>query len=252
MIYWLTQTLADHPALTHAEAPDGLLNAAEIQRCRLLKVEKRRRDWLLGRWTAKQLVAHYVELTTSLRPMLSDILIAADPDGAPRVTFTTPALEAIELTLSISHSRDRACCAISTAPGQTVGIDLEYIEPRDPAFAREYFVDGEIKRVMEAPADRQALLITTIWSAKEAVLKALRRGLTVSTRSIVCLPDDGADLEWTPTRIWCDSRLTTNPIQGWWRILNGFAVGLAVIDSGAVRDAQPLMLQHAQLTMVRD
>jgi len=228
MIYWLTQTLAAHPALARAEAPEGLLNTEEQVRYRSLVVEKRRRDWVLGRWTAKHLVAAHLESATGRRPALSDIAITADPDGAPRVTITGASASFGDLALSISHSRDRAFCALTAIPGCAPGADIEYVEDRDPSFVAEFFANAEIRMISGAPAPLQTLLVTAIWSAKEAVLKALHHGLTVDTRNIVCLPSDPIDNAWVPIRITCDSSLTGATFRGWWRALDGFALTLAV------------------------
>ena len=56
MIHWLLQSYADCPEVANGQAPLGLLNAAEIERLGQFTVEKRRREWLLGRYTVKQLV----------------------------------------------------------------------------------------------------------------------------------------------------------------------------------------------------
>lgn len=228
MIYWLIQTLAAHPALARAEAPEGLLNAEEQARCRSLVVEKRRRDWLLGRWTAKHLVAAYLASTSGCYPALSDIAITADPDGAPRVTITGASPSFGNLSLSISHSRDHAFCALTAIPGCAPGADIEYVEAREPAFVAEFFVNAEIRLVSGAPAPVQTLLVTAIWSAKEAALKALHHGLTIDTRSIVCLPSGPIDNEWAPIQITCDASLNRVALRGWWRTLNGFALTLVV------------------------
>lgn len=235
MIYWLTQTLADHPALARAEAPAGLLSHSEREQCRSLAIEKRRRDWLLGRWTAKHLVAHYIESAIGCRPALSDIIISPDPDGAPRVRIAGDFPLSDALSLSISHSHHRSCCSLTAQPGWTAGIDLEFIEPREPAFVSEYFGDAEMELVARAPQPEQPLLITAIWSAKEAALKALRRGLTVDTRSIICLPETPKAAEWTPIRM--TSQLTDDSLQGWWRVMDGFTVSMAVVGVAESDDA---------------
>ena len=85
MIHWLIQSSADHPDLARGIAPAGLLSGAEQTRLAALKTEKRRRDWLLGRWTAKRLIQTYVERQTGLRPPLDAVVIEAEPSGAPRV-----------------------------------------------------------------------------------------------------------------------------------------------------------------------
>lgn len=230
MIYWLIQTLADHPALARAEAPEGLLSDVEMARLQSFTREKRRRDWLLGRWTAKHLAAHYIELVTGQRPKLSDIVIATDPDGAPCFRSRNGYAFINKLAISISHSHGRAFCALTTTPGYASGADIEYVEPRDPGFITDFFTDSEIARVMHAPPSVQPLLTTVIWSAKEAALKSLRCGLTVDTRQIACLPDEPAADGWAPVAVTCRSQLKAAIHRGWWRQIDGFVLTLATAD----------------------
>ncbi len=233
MMYWLTQTLADHPALARAEAPEGLLSSVEEARFRSLTREKRRRDWLLGRWTAKHLAAYYIELVTGRRPALRDIVITADPDGAPRLRSQNGYASIVDrLAISISHSHDHAFCALTAAPGYVPGADIEYVEPRDPGFATDFFTDAEIARVRHAPPSAQPLLTTVIWSAKEAALKSLRCGLTVDTRQIVCLPDEPAVDGWAPVMVQCCPELNAQVNRGWWRQMGRFVLTLATADIG--------------------
>ncbi|MGB9752078.1 MAG: phosphopantetheinyl transferase [Roseiflexus castenholzii] len=233
MLYWLIQTLADHPALACAEPPEGLLSSAEEARFRTLTREKRRRDWLLGRWTAKHLAAHYIELVTGRRPALRDIVILTDPDGAPRLQSQNGDASIIDrLAISISHSRDHAFCVLTDTPGYAPGADIEYVEPRAPGFVTDFFTDVEIASVHHAPPSAQPLLTTVIWSAKEAALKSLRCGLTVDTRRIVCLPDEPTADGWAPVIVRCHPELNAYVHRGWWRQMGGFVLTLATADIG--------------------
>ena len=59
-------------------APAGLLSAAELERMGQFTAEKRRREWLLGRYTAKQLVQRYLDQETGQRPPLDALVIARE------------------------------------------------------------------------------------------------------------------------------------------------------------------------------
>src|SRR5262245_45476038 len=194
MIHWLLQSTSDHPYLAHGVAPAGLLSDSEQARLAALKIDKRRRDWLLGRWTAKGLIQSYVERQTGLRVPLDELIVGSCPDGAPYLSLGRGSWSAhlplnlqsaiCNLQLSISHSGGRAFCAL--VENGSIGADIERIEPRDWQFVEDYFSDDEVLQVRQAPAEQYATLITAIWSAKEAALKALRQGLTVDTRSVSC------------------------------------------------------------------
>ena len=153
------------------------LTADERQRHEGFRFEKRRRDWLLGRWAAKIAL-----LGISGRPRQDIQRFGVDsaPNGAP-----LPMLDGqpYPVELSLSHSHDRAFAAVSRE-ATVLGCDIELVEPRSDVFIETYFTESERLSVENArPPDRDSL-VTTIWSAKESTLKALRIGLKVDTRSV--------------------------------------------------------------------
>jgi 4'-phosphopantetheinyl transferase len=179
-IFCLLESTRAHPKLSAGLAPVGLLSAAEQARLDGLKVPKRRRDWLLGRWTAKRLLQSYLSDTQGLNLPPDVIEILAAEDGAPYVQVGEP----LSLSLSISHSGSESFCAVCALDLGAVGADVEQVEPREPSFVRTFFTPGE-NRVVDAalPTERDAL-VTALWSVKEAVLKTLRLGLRADTRQV--------------------------------------------------------------------
>jgi 4'-phosphopantetheinyl transferase len=252
MIHWLIQSSSDHPDLARGVAPAGLLSDVEEARLAALKIDKRRRDWLLGRWTAKRLIQTYLEQRTGLCLPLTALVIEPDPNGAPCLIVASPYhhLPAIRnLRVSISHSGGRAFCAL--VEDGDIGVDIERIEPRDWQFVEDYFNAEEILRVRLAPAEQYETVITAIWSAKEAALKALRRGLTVDTHSLSCyIPALEHVDDWSAFDIVCDRRLLDLPLApslaGWWRRMDDFALTVAATHSGRV--ASKSMIQRAALS----
>jgi phosphopantetheinyl transferase (holo-ACP synthase) len=61
---------------------------------------------------------------------------------------------------------------------------MERIETRGWEFVDDFFTPDEIAQVRETSLAERDTLVTAIWSAKEAVLKALHVGLTVDTRCV--------------------------------------------------------------------
>ncbi|MFN8498985.1 MAG: 4'-phosphopantetheinyl transferase superfamily protein [Anaerolineae bacterium] len=244
---WLVQPISAHPALTAGNAPVGLLGSTESARLAKLTIPKRRRDWLLGRWTAKHLLQEYLRHVTHTQVPLDALAIGNDPDGAPFATLRSR----LPVSLSISHSGAYSFCAVAPlfthctlvgAPAEKIeiGADIERIEHRGREFVADFFTGDELTQVDHAPEAFRDTLVTIIWSAKEAMLKALRLGLTVDTR---CIDVEAIPLD-TPTHTpahktdWAAMRLGLAPSVklpmasapvGWWRIMDGYVLTLAVL-----------------------
>jgi 4'-phosphopantetheinyl transferase len=245
MIHWLVQSLADHPDLERGTPPPGLLSPAESARLAELRVAKRRRDWLLGRWTAKHLLQSTLSEELGVRLPLNAYTIETDTTGAPLPAFdlswtmaggragpgdgagaggrSRGAFNRAEalgrsdaLSLSISHSGDHAFCALSLMECARVGADIELISEKTPEFVEQYFTPAECAAVAAAPEGRQVMAATLIWSAKESALKALHLGLRVDTRLVECpialLGDDESGMaplgyQWSRFQIRLDPTL---------------------------------------------
>lgn len=161
------------------EVPGGGDWLSEAERALLgtLRIEKRRRDWRLGRWCARRALLHLADVDPA------SVVVLAASDGAPEVRSHP------HLHVSITHRAERAAAVAAHAPLR-VGCDLEQVEPRSEAFIRDYFTASEAAAVLAAPRELRGVLANLCWSAKESVLKAVRLGLTADTRSIdVALPD---------------------------------------------------------------
>lgn len=217
-------TLATHtdPRFLHACAtPSAWLSSAELAHLDRLTVLKRRRDWLLGRWTAKGLVLAHLHRSLQATPHPTDLSIEAGDDGAPRLHHPGP-----PLSVSISHSHGIALCAIAD-DGVDVGVDLERVEPRTETFVHDFFTPAEVAWIHEGPVRERDRRATTLWSAKEAALKVLHIGLTVDTRSVHCSAEERGS-GWSILRY---SALGEG-LGGWWREWEGYVVCLAVGHAG--------------------
>jgi 4'-phosphopantetheinyl transferase len=200
-IHWLTQTSRDPPV------GEEWLTAGEQATLARLHVAKRRRDWLLGRWTAKRALVAYLGCDG-----LGRLEVRAADSGAPEVFLDG---RAAPLTLSLSHAAGCGLCAVTTR-GVALGCDLERIEARDRAFVTDYFTDDEQRSIATAPAADRACIVTLLWSAKESALKALREGLRFDTRSVAAtLVGDSAFDSWCPLSV-CHGD-SGRIFRGWWR-----------------------------------
>jgi phosphopantetheinyl transferase len=149
------------------EKPQGILGQAELAVLTARGTPSRQADRVAGRLAAKRAVA---ALTGAAFP---DIRIDNAPSGEPIVTLRG----AVGPALSISHSGGRAV-AVASWHGR-VGVDLEQVRTRHPAFAEEWFSSAEQARFGDDPE-----ALTLAWAAKEATLKALGIGMAGNPRQI--------------------------------------------------------------------
>lgn len=174
------------------------------------RAPNRRRDWLRGRWTARQLLPDGVE-----------ILAAAD--GAPEV-WRGP--ERLAVSLSISHSGPLAFCGATDA-GVALGVDVERVRERTLSFVRTWFTAAE-----QAAAGTDPVRVTAVWAVKEAALKAVRTGLRADTHSVeVTLPD--LDTAWGAV----SARVADLLLAGWVRLSGSFVY--AVLSQPAAPPPEP-------------
>ncbi len=209
-VRWLTCDRAD--------LPDGLDWLAPDERARLdrLRFTARRDDFLLGRWTAKRLIA-------AVRPGtgLAAIAIRAAADGAPEAFLDGAPLP---ITVSLSHRAGRALAAVGTG---ALGADLECIEPRSALLVADFFTAAEAADVAAGPPAGRDRAIALIWSAKESALKARRTGLREDPRRMrveaaeITAPPDGT---WRALRIAADG---SPDLTGWWREDAGYVLTVA-------------------------
>lgn len=194
MFRYVLAHAGEHPALALAQAPAGLCSQREEAIVAGLTFESRRRKWLLGRWAAKRLLG---ELAAEDNGLVTRLLgkpgshedwrcqfsILNDEAGVPYVDREGQGR--LSLSLSISHRGDWGLAAVALSPTARIGVDLETVEPRDPALVRQFFSASEADRVAKAASRDADRTIARIWSAKEAVLKAIGIGLRHDTRDIV-------------------------------------------------------------------
>ncbi len=232
MIHWLTQSHETMPQTAVSSQTATFLSDSEAARLAALPTEKRRRDWLLGRWTAKRLLQTVIWETSHTTVPLDLITVANNADGVPLVASQLPLVDG-QYSISLSHAHGKALVAAVAKPNWPIGCDIEKIAPRGEAFIDDYFTETEALLVRQVAGAQRNLLVTAVWSAKESVLKALHLGLSVDMRAVACLIDPGERLSdsWIPFKIRCDSTRLPRPaphFSGWWRVMGGFVLTLVV------------------------
>ena len=200
---------------------DAWLAPGERSELARFRIDKRRTEWRLGRWTAKHLLAAGLDLET-VTDSLARIEVHAAADGAPE-----PFLDArpLDLALSLSHSAGTAVAALAPA-GTALGCDIELIRALRRGTVERHFTALERVVLEGIEAHDWAVRGTLIWTAKESALKALREGLRIDTRAVEVAPVlDGPAGSWrafTVTHL-PDARI----FRGWWRRIGDHILSVA-------------------------
>jgi len=103
----------------------------------------------------------------------ADITIERDGHGKPFLVSPGGG----DVQFNLSHSGNALVVAI--ARGQAVGVDIESGTRERPwlALARRYFTPAEYAALASLPRSRLPSAFLELWSCKEAVVKALGRGI---------------------------------------------------------------------------
>jgi 4'-phosphopantetheinyl transferase len=161
----------DRAAESDCGAVRALLSDAERARCQRLRFEEDRVSFI---------VAHAL-----LRTALSRCAVArpeawrfaAPVHGRPEID-TPPTLP--RLRFNLSHSRGLVACAVTLE--RDVGIDVERVDRRadTAALARRYFSSSENRFLAGLPAPEARARFFSLWTLKEAYVKARGLGLGVA------------------------------------------------------------------------
>ncbi len=82
------------------------------------------------------------------------------------------------LFFNIAHSHDIALYAFTL--NHTIGVDIEKIrEHYEEAIAKRYFSPYEYQSLMQLPKEAKAMAFYRLWSRKEALTKAIGKGLHI-------------------------------------------------------------------------
>ncbi|MEW5987988.1 MAG: beta-ketoacyl synthase N-terminal-like domain-containing protein, partial [Chloroflexota bacterium] len=161
----------------------AVLGRRERQQWRGLQTPpSRRMAWLLARLAVKELLCDHLQRELDLTLRLADVEILPDEHGRPIANgawadgrFTLPAV-------SLAHTDGAAVAAIHpTAPA--IGVDLERRRPFPADATPVAFTPDEVEFIQKQGNDDEWLWRG--WCAKEAVAKALGRGLVGGPRALV-------------------------------------------------------------------
>jgi phosphopantetheine--protein transferase-like protein len=165
----------------------GILSFGErVTWSQLRGPEKRRRQWLLGRLAAKDALRAFLKEHKGLEVVPADVEIATDEYGRPVVSGRVAEALGLRLAVSIAHS-DEEVVGIAGDCGdyQGVGIDVECMGRNCQGLERTILCPEERSLLAKLGPLRKEEWLLRLWCIKEAVAKALGRGMLGGPLSLV-------------------------------------------------------------------
>jgi phosphopantetheinyl transferase/acyl carrier protein len=170
----MSMDTADTAVSTSALSPGELAYWTSMR-----AVDKRRREWLLGRTVAKDAVRALIRRNRGVELAPSEIEIVPDPYGRPEVKLPGLAdVASCRPVVSIAHSAGTAVALASLESSWLVGVDLESMGARRESFETLAFSPQERELLDAMPLAVREEWALRMWCAKEAVGKALGRGIS--------------------------------------------------------------------------
>ena len=145
---------------------EEILTERELEVYESFKIEKRRKEWLGGRYALKQLATRFFTFD------MQNMEVRNNPGGKP--VLMVPG--GTKLPVSITHCGGYAAAVIGLT-GDNIGVDLEIIEKRAKGWADMCFMKEEL-------SSKADFFSTELWAKKEAVLKFLGVGLSINMKDI--------------------------------------------------------------------
>lgn len=150
-----------------------LLHPQELDYYESVQSEKRKKEYLLGRYAAKEALKNFLN-----ESQLSKINIYPGPLGEPVIHHET----GFAMEVSISHSHEMIG-GLVFPKGYSIGLDIEKIDPRRMDAIKSKSSEEEILQLENLKEDRNSLL-TLLWTIKESFSKVLKRGLKADFKEL--------------------------------------------------------------------
>ena len=148
------------------DALSALLAPDEQARASRFHFDRDRRDFIVARGLLRLLIGHYLGCVPA------EPAFVYGPQGKPALRPDTG------LHFNVAHSSGVALFAF--AVDGPLGVDVECIRPVEhEALAERFFSQAECAALEHVPADHRHEAFFTVWTRKEAYIKALGGGLSV-------------------------------------------------------------------------
>lgn len=160
------------------------------------------------------------------RHLLRSILAVYLPALSPSIEFDVGKhgklrLVGSDLEFSVSHSGTALLIGVASCP---IGVDLECVRPLDLALVAPACLNGsELCWLSDLPAIDRLTGFYSMWTAKEAILKALGVGLQTDPREIALrMPE--ISIKSTPREIGAAAHLTIRHVP----VLPAYSAAIAI------------------------
>lgn len=201
------------------------LSQAERDRARRFRLAKDRLVYRFAHTALRHILGRYLNRGPS------DIRFGQNPFGKP---FLDETESATPLAFNMSHSG--ALVVIALSVDRNIGVDVEEIRPIDDiaAIAESHFTPEECRFIFSHALPQQERAFFRCWTRKEAYVKAVGRGLSISLNSFETL-----DAIRQPVRHMSDGPGAREAATWWLRDLDvpsGY-LGAVVVEKGVDRMA---------------
>ncbi len=153
----------------------AFLSPDEITRANKFRFPHLKTRFTAARGILRQLLGHYLSISPR------KVEFQYSDRGKPQLSKIK---SDHSLQFNISHSQEYALFGFTDQA--LIGVDLEYIRDMSDALkiAERFFSVREYKLLQETAKDEQQALFFTLWTAKEAYLKAVGTGLAGSLDAV--------------------------------------------------------------------
>jgi len=170
-----------------------VLSSTEKERAARFRFDEDRARCIVARGALRWIASSYCGVPPT------ELEFETGAHGKPKLQGETPALE-----FNVSHSGEFVLIGIAPLP---CGVDIERIRPglREQEIAERFFCPQEVQWL-----SRTQMGFARLWTAKEAIIKALGGGLSiplssVDVTSIVRGESSFLNVQWSegePARLW--------------------------------------------------
>ncbi len=149
------------------------LSDDEKEKAGRFRFARDRGRFVVGRGLLRWLVGAYVDCESSA------VRFAYGPFGKPRLA---PRSDPESLSFNLSHSGALAVFAFGR--DRKLGVDVELLDCKTDVHevSNQFFTSQEVADIMARPPHEQHVRFLEFWTRKEALVKALGRGLSTALR----------------------------------------------------------------------